>query len=227
MNINLANIDFVPGQGGGGSLTPEEQKALDTLVDSSEGVLNTLFIKSEGISKVSQNPKFDNEDWNNYLYDIDGEIYYKLYSEFFKYNPDNLSFDRLFSLSDANRNVLWKDNSGRLYSGIYNQIDIENETVTTVDLGGEYRYSNNNDNIYKGKYGIYMLTSSKAYKFNEETQKFELLSGTYTTDYKESYYYVGNIKEYDGHILIISGDSFYELIETEDSITITSTDPSL
>ena len=41
MNINLANIDFVPGQGGGGSLTPEEQEALDTLVDSSEGVLYT------------------------------------------------------------------------------------------------------------------------------------------------------------------------------------------
>ena len=225
MNINLANIDFVPGQGGGGSLTPEEQKALDTLVDSSEGVLNTLFIKSEGISKVVQNPKFNYEDWNDYLYDIDGEIYYKLYSEFFKYNPDNLSFDRLFSLSNGNRDVLWKDNSGRFYSGIYNQIDIENKTVTTVDLGGEYRCSNNNDNIYKGKYGIYMLTSSKAYKFNEETQKFELWSGTYTTDYKESYYYVGNIKEYDGHILIISGNSFYELIETEDSITITSTDP--
>lgn len=225
MNINLANIDFVPGQGGGGSLTPEEQKALDTLVDSSEGVLNTLFIKSEGISKVAQNPKFGNEEWNNYLYDIDGEIYYKLYSELFKYNPDNLSFDRLFSLSNGNRAVLWKDNSGRLYSGIYNQIDIENKTVTTVDLGGEYSYSDNNDNIYKGKYGIYMLTSSKAYKFNEETQKFEVWSGTYTTDYKVENFYVGNIKEYDGHILIISGDSFYELIETEDSITITSTDP--
>lgn len=226
MNINLANIDFVPGQGGGGSLTPEEQKALDTLVDSSEGVLNTLFIKSEGISKVAQNPKFENEEWNNYLYDIDGEIYYKLYSEFFKYNPDNLSFDRLFILSDANRAVLWKDNSGRLYSGIYNQIDIENKTVTTVNLGGEYSYSNNNDNIYKGKYGIYMLTSSRAYKFNEETQKFEVWSGTYTTDYKGEYYYSsGKIKEYDGHILIASDDSFYELIETEDSITITSTDP--
>ena len=79
MNINLANIDFVPGQGGsGGSITPEEQDALDTLVNSSEGVLNTLFIKSEGISKVSQNPKFNYDDWNDYLYDIDGEIYYKL-----------------------------------------------------------------------------------------------------------------------------------------------------
>ena len=260
MNINLANIDFIPGQGGGGeavirsldvtengtymapsgvdgynpvsvnvsggggSLTPEEQEALDTLVDSSEGVLNTVEIKSEGILKVSQNPSFNNQDWNNYLYDIDGEIYCKSYAELFKYNPYTLSFDLLFILSESNSSVLWKDNSGRLYSGIYYQIDIENKTVTTVNLGGEYSYSNNNDNIYKGNYGIYMLTPSRAYKFNEETQKFEVFSGTYATDYKNKYYY-GNIKEYDGHIFIASGGSFYELIETEDSITITSTDP--
>ena len=51
MNINLANIDFIPGQGGGGSLTPDEQKALDTLVDSSDGVLNTFVVESEGITK--------------------------------------------------------------------------------------------------------------------------------------------------------------------------------
>ena len=260
MNINLANIDFIPGQGGGeavirsldvtengtysapsgvdgyspvnvnvsgggGSLTPDEQKALDTLVDSSEGVLNTFVVESEGILKLNQNPSFTTSEWYRYLYDIDGEIYCKSDSSLFKYNPETLSFDYLFNLSQYGYSTLWKDNSGRLYEGTYNQIDIENETVTSVELGGPYQYYGNSDNIYKGKYGIYILTSSSAYKFNEETQKFEVWSGTYTTDYKGQFNYYGNVKEYDGHIIIVENSSFYELIETEDSITITSVNP--
>lgn len=260
MNINLANIDFIPGQGGGGeavirsldvtengtysapsgvdgyspvnvnvsgggSLTPDEQEALDTLVNSSEGVLNTIVVESEGITKQNQKPSFTTSDWNRYLYDVDGEIYCKSNSSLFKYNPETLSFDHLFDLSQYGESPLWKDNSGRLYEGIYNQIDIDNETVTSVELGGPYQYYENSDNIYKGKYGIYILTNSSAYKFNEETQKFEVWSGTYTTDYTGDFNYYGDVKEYDGHIIIVKNSSFYELIETEDSITITSVDP--
>lgn len=261
MNINLANIDFIPGQGGsgeavirsldvtkngtymapsgvdgynpvnvnvsggGGSLTPEEQEALDTLVDSSEGVLNTFVVESEGILKLNQNPNFTTSEWYRYLYDVDGEIYCKSDNYLFKYNPETLSFDFLFHLTQYGYAPLWKDNSGRLYEGVSNQIDIENETVTSVELGGPYQYYGNSDNIYKGKYGIYILTDSSAYKFNEETQKFEVWSGTYTTNYQGQFNYYGNVKEYDGHIIIVENDSFYELIETEDSITITSVDP--
>ena len=260
MNINLANIDFIPGQGGGGeavirsldvtengtyrapsgvdgynpvnvnvsgggSLTPDEQKALDTLVNSSEGVLNTIVVKSEGITKQNQKPGFTTSEWNRYLYDVDGEIYCKSSGSLFKYNPETLSFDHLFDLSQYGESTLWKDNSGRLYEGVYSQIDIENETVTSVELGGQYQYYGNSDNIYKGKYGIYILTDSSAYKFNEETQKFEVWSGTYTTDYQDQFNYYGNVKEYDGHIIIVRNGSFYELVETEDSITITSVDP--
>ena len=260
MNINLANIDFIPGQGGGGeavirsldvtengtysapsgvdgyspvnvnvsgggSLTPEEQEALDTLVDSSEGVLNTFVVESEGILKKNQNPGFTTSEWNRYLYDVDGEIYCESNSNLFKYNPETLSFDFLFYLSQYNSVPLWKDNSGRLYEGIYNQIDIDNETITSIALDGPYQYYENSDNIYKGKYGIYILTNSSAYKFNEETQKFEVWSGTYTTDYPGEFNYYGNVKEYDGHIIIVKNGSFYELIETEDSITITSVSP--
>lgn len=224
MNINLANIDFIPGQGGGGSVTPDEQEVLDTLVNPSDGVLNTAYIKSEGIMKKGQNPQFTSYDWYMYLYDVDGEIYCRSNNSLFKYNPETLSFDLLFNLSQYGSGNLWKDNSGRLYEGVSNQIDIENETVTSVDLGGSYVYNTNTDNIYKGKYGIYILYSTEAYKFNEETQKFEVWSGTYTTDYTDEFYN-GNIKEYDGHIIIVKNGSFYELVETEDSITITSVDP--
>lgn len=260
MNINLANIDFVPGQGGGGeavirsldvtengtyrapsgvngynpvnvnvsaggSVTPEEQAALDTLVDSSDGVLNTISIKSEGILNQKQNPIFGTSEWNRYLYDVDGEIYCKADNKLFIYNPETLSFDYLFDLSQYGDNTLWKDNSGRLYEGISNQIDIKNETVTSVDLGGPYQAYTNSANIYKGQYGIYILADSSAYKFNEETQKFEVWAGTYTTDDQYQFNFYGDVKEYDGHIIIVHNSSFYELIETENSITIRSTNP--
>lgn len=260
MNINLANIDFVPGQGGGGeavirsldvtengtyrapsgvngynpvnvnvsaggSVTPEEQAALDTLVNSSDGVLNTISIKSEGILKQKQNPGFTTSEWYRYLYDVDGEIYCRTINKLFKYNPETLSFDYLFDLSQYGDNTLWKDNSGRLYEGISNQIDIKNETVTSVDLGGPYQAYTNSANIYKGQYGIYILADSSAYKFNEETQKFEVWAGTYTTDDQYQFNFYGDVKEYDGHIIIVHNSSFYELIETENSITIRSTNP--
>lgn len=223
MNINLANIDFIPGQGGGGSLTPDEQKALDTLVDSSEGVLNTFVVESEGMTKQSQKPSFKTSEWNRYLYDVDGEIYCKSGGSLFKYNPETLSFDFLFNLSQYTDEPLWKDNSGRLYQGVSSQIDIENKTVTSVRLSNHYQYYGNSDNIYKGKYGIYILTDSIAQKFNEQTQKFRALY-EYTTDYTDTPFN-GDIKEYDGHIIIVKNGSFYELVETEYSITITSVEP--
>lgn len=225
MNINLANIDFIPGQGGGGSLTPDEQKALDTLVDSSEGVLNTFVVESEGKTKQSQNPSFTESNWNKYLYDVDGEIYCKSENKLFKYNPETLSFDFLFDLSQYSDAPLWKDNSGRLYEGVSNQIDIENKTVTSVRLSNHYQYYGNSDNIYKGKYGIYILTDSIASKFDENTQKFRGWSGSYTTDYQGQFNYYGNVKEYDGHIIIVENGSFYELVETEYSIDIISVEP--
>lgn len=224
MNINLANIDFIPGQGGGGSLTPDEQKALDTLVDSSEGVLNTFVVESDGKTKQNQKPSFKTSDWNKYLYDVDGEIYCKSDGSLFKYNPETLSFDYLFNLSQGNNGNLWKDNSGRLYEGVSKQIDIENKTVTNVNLSNHYQYYGNSDNIYKGKYGIYILTDSIASKFDENTQKFRGWYGSYTTDYTDTLFNC-DIKEYDGHIIIVKNGSFYELVETEYSITITSVEP--
>lgn len=225
MNINLANIDFIPGQGGGGSLTPDEQKALDTLVDSSEGVLNTFVVESEGKTEQIQKPNFTESDWNKYLYDVDGEIYCKSSGSLFKYNTETLSFDYLFNLSQVNNGNIWKDNSGRLYEGVSKQIDIENKTVTSVNLSNYYQYYGNSDNIYKGKYGIYILTDSSVFKFDEQTQKFEVWFGSYTTDYQGQFNYYGNVKEYDGHIIIVENGSFYELVETENSITITSVEP--
>lgn len=224
MNINLANIDFIPGQGGGGSLTPDEQKALDTLVDSSEGVLNTIVVESEGETKQNQKPSFTEPGWNKYLYDVDGEIYCKSSDSLFKYNPETLSFDYLFGLSQSSNGNLWKDNSGRLYEGVSYQIDIENKRVTSVNLSNHYQYYGNSDNIYKGKYGIYILTDSSVFKFDEQTQKFRGWYGSYTTDYTDTPFN-GDIKEYDGHIIIVKNGSFYELVETEYSITITSVEP--
>ena len=117
MNINLANIDFIPGQGGsgeavirsldvtengtysapsgvdgynpvnvnvsggGGSLTPDEQEALDTLVDSSDGVLYTKEYK-QNIAERNSNPS-----QNSYMFK---ESLCKLGDDIYAYDNNNL-----------------------------------------------------------------------------------------------------------------------------------------
>ena len=43
MNINLANIDFIPGQGGGGGITPSTPE-VEPLYNKSEGYLNMFQV---------------------------------------------------------------------------------------------------------------------------------------------------------------------------------------
>ena len=152
MNINLANIDFVPGQGGGeavirsldvtengtysapsgvdgynpvnvnvsggGSLTPEEQEALDILVDSSEGVLYTGSF----------------ERYHQYKYDEDIQIIYKVFDDLYCINNGNLYKlnKKTYHLDFINHfenlsSGLWGDKSGRLY-GNDKELNLEDGT---------------------------------------------------------------------------------------------------
>ena len=132
MNINLANIDFVPGQGGGeavirsldvtengtyrapsgvdgynpvnvnvsgggGSLTPEEQKALDTLVDSSEGVLYTKEYR-HNIAELNSNPSKNSiYFFKESLCKLGDDIYAFDSQSLYKLNRDKFVFEKLFT----------------------------------------------------------------------------------------------------------------------------------
>ena len=217
MNINLANIDFVPGQGGGSSLTPEEQEALDTLVDSSEGVLyNSLSeryhqydilididLSTGNVQKVF---------WDD-LYMSDGENLYKLNRESYQFEKI-AHFNEFFSLS-----YFFEDKSGRLYADL-REMNLEDGT-----FGKEINLPENSlsgmgslNNLLYGEYAVWAL-SDNAYKFNESTQEFEQMPLNSTFGYSGIDVYF-NLFKYDGHILGVYNNLTFEVTEYEDHIDV-------
>lgn len=252
MNINLANIDFVPGQGGGGeavirsldvtengtyrapsgvngynpvnvnvsaggSVTPEEQAALDTLVDSSKGTLYTetyerykqvdVNVPSEDITPDAANAVF----WDD-LYIISGNDLYKLNRESYQFDLIN-HFDNMYAGP-----TVFGDKSGRLYWNGY-ELDLENGTIgqNQITLPDHYKQGSI-QNIFYGEYGVWIIGFS-AYKFNESSQVFEqkTLNNTFQYGGQDQY---ANMFKYDGHILGVYNGLTFEVKEYEDHIDV-------
>lgn len=262
MNINLANIDFVPGQGGGGeavirsldvtengtysapsgvdgynpvnvnvsggsSITPEEQDALDTLVNSSEGVLNTVEIKANNLNQMTWG--YGDFFSNYYLYSmVDGSIYNFDHPKLYKLDPKSMNFKLILdNVSSTIQQPLWMDNSGRMFQGTSKEIDLTTGSVTGVNLNSYgYVYRKNRLNLFYGDRGIWIvpntLTNLKLY--DEQLKQF---TGTYTTTLPQDY--SGNIAEdicyvftYKGHKLFhTDANKTYEVVETNDGLTVT------
>lgn len=227
MNINLANIDFVPGQGGGGSLTPEEQDALDTLVDSSKGVLNTVEIKGNNLNKMRWG--YEDDFSNYYLYSmVDGSIYYFPNNKLYKLDPKSMNFNLILdNISTNNHRALWMDNSGRMFQGFDREIDLTTGSVKTVNLNYNYfiaRY--NRPNLFYGDRGIWCVsnTLTDLRLYNEHLKKF---TKPYTTTLPQDY--SGNIASdicnvftYKGHKLFqTKGNKTYEVVETDYGLKVT------
>lgn len=258
MNINLANIDFVPGQGGGGeavirsldvtengtysapsgvdgynpvnvnvsgggSITPEEQDALDTLVDSSEGVLYTDVIKG---NEFNLKPWSGNFNLNMLFPMVDGSIYLIDFPKLYKLTPETMNFEFIVNISSAGR-PLWIDNSGRMFQGNYYEIDLTTGSVTDVNLNwNEYIYNRNRHNLFYGDRGIWCvpntLTDLKLY--DEQLKQF---TGTYKTTLPQGYSGaiasdIQNVFTYKGHKLFHTNtNKTYEVVETNDGLTVT------
>ena len=262
MNINLANIDFVPGQGGGGeavirsldvtengtyrapsgvdgynpvnvnvsggtSITPEEQDALDTLVDSSEGVLNTVKIKGNNLNHM----RWSYEDFfaSYPLYSmIDGSIYNFDYPKLYKLDPKSMSFNLILdNISSSTLQPLWMDNSGRMFQGNTREIDLTTGSVTNVNLNwnGD-RYDRNRLNLFYGDRGIWCVPSglTELKLYDEQLKQF---TGTYTTTLPQDYSGniaadIQNVFTYKGHKLFHTDvNKTYEVVETNDGLTVT------
>lgn len=250
MVINLATIDFCPGQGGGsdpvirtldvtengtyrapegvdgyspvnvnvsggGSITPEEQAALDTLVNASEGVLYTDGFKRY----IQKDVTFENiyadaisaVSWDD-LYIINNGYLYKLNRESYQFDIIN-HFDNMWTGPS-----FFGDNSGRFYWNGY-ELDLENGTIgqDNINLPDYYRNSSL-QNIFYGEYGVWIIGYS-AYKFNETSQQFEEMTLNNTSGYSGQDF-CQNIFKYDGHILGVYGSVTFEITEYEDHIDI-------
>lgn len=224
MNINLANIDFVPGQGGGGSLTPEEQDALDILVDSSEGVLNTVEIKGNNLNKMSWN--YDNIFSNNTLYSmVDGSIYYFIYPKLYKLNPKSMNFNLILDNISTTIDLLWMDNSGRMFQRNNKEIDLTTGSVKDVDLNYNYfTASYNRLNLFYGDIGIWCVERNVSKLYDEQLKQF---TGTYSNTLPQDYsgniaIDIRNVFTYKGHKLFqTKANKTYEVVETNDGLTVT------
>lgn len=227
MNINLANIDFVPGQagqGGGGSLTPEEQDALDILVDSSDGVLYTDVIES---NKFNVKPWSGDFDVYRLFSMVDGSIYLLDSFKVYKWTPETMNFEFIVSISSSNNRALWMDNSGRMFQGNNTEIDLTTGSVKNVKLNYDFfTYSYNRPNLFYGDRGIWCvsntLTDLKLY--NERAKKF---TRPYTTKLPQDYSGhiasdICNVFTYKGHKLFHTDtNKTYEVVETDYGLTVT------
>ena len=135
-DVDLAILEKT-GQGGGGgeggSLTPEQEEAIEKLVNANEGVLVTKEIKSldyyDSYLPNVYGPKYIA---NEHL--TPGEVYFVSNQALWKFNYESISFEKINGyapyLSD---NIVWKDNSGRYYNG-NSQINIETGEIRTKIL---------------------------------------------------------------------------------------------
>ena len=222
MYIDLATINMAPGQvsPGGGSVTPEEQEALNTLVDASEGVLYTEEFESMSSKYIryAVSSYFN----INQVYDTGDGIYSFSNSEFCEFNKTTFQFDFIRRFNISYNELLWKDKTGRFYQGRSYILNFDNGQSTFINLGYPpiVKYFNNKGNIFYGQYAVWCIYDNNAYKFNEDTQKF--VSATINvpvgvTGISETV--CGKFK-YKGHWLFYNNGNIYEIKEYEDHIDI-------
>ena len=228
MNINLANIDFIPGQGGGGGITPSTPEVAP-LFNRENGYLKykqrVIYSRefdamSNKIISVSSDKLYTSSLCNT----IGDKVYmYNPYDEnrFFIFNKNTLSFIeyKIFYLSAPTQSYpMWSDSQGRVYYGnkyILN-IDDESKTVEVIekDLGGDFWQHSGTlkSNIIKKDGVVYMISynNSCAYIFNEETQSFDSsipVQGTFPSNSFHRYF-----SEFEGHWIYDAGKEQTELV---------------
>ena len=215
MNINLANIDFNPGQGGGGSLTPEEQEALDTLVDSSEGVLYTQTFKRYYQDNILLSIYPYAQHVNSVFWD---DMYISYGQDLYKLNRESYQFELMAHFDQDLYTDIFKDKSGRLYCNLW-ELNLDNGSLGPFRLNPiEMSYTGSHSNIFYGEYAVWTL-GSNANKFNETSREFEVMTLNSTFSYTGMDVYK-NLFKYDGHILGVYSDLTFEVTEYEDHIDV-------
>ena len=225
MNINLANIDFIPGQGGGG-ITPSTPEVAP-LYNKSEGYLkyDPAITYLEGMSNEGFTFKnINNNSLKNLVNTIDDKVYAYNPSEnkFFRFNVETFSFDEysLTSYGTIPTQIfpMWSDSQGRVYYGnkfiFIISDDYKTVDMISQDLGGDFQEHTGTikSNIIKKDGVVYMISynNSCAYIFNEETQSFDSsipVQGTFPSNTFYRY-----LTEFEGHWIYDVGKEQTELV---------------
>lgn len=199
-DVDLAILDKIgQGGGGGGSLTPEQEEAIEKLVNANEGVLITKEIKSlDYYDNYLQNVYGPKYIANEHL--THGESYFVSNRALWKFNYESISFEKIADYKEhLTDNIVWKDNSGRYYNG-NSQIDIETGDQIKVvdgiaDVVQNYNYATT---LFRFGNELLNLNIGEVKRFNESTQTFDLMTiGAGSIDIPNSTF----IMYYEGYII--------------------------
>lgn len=224
MNIDLANIDFAPGQGSGGGITPSTPEVAP-LFNKSEGYLKyePAFTVESMSNKMLLLPEIDSTNTNILLNNIGDNIYLfnPLINRFFRFNFETFKFDSYTFLSPEMPSgiyPMWVDSWNIVHYGNSYILNIDDDLKTVgiqnQDLGGDFQYHSGSmkSNIIKKDGVVYMisLNDNCAYIFNGETQSFDSsipVQGTFpsTTFYRY-------LSEFEGHWIYDAGQEQTELV---------------
>ena len=215
-----------------GGLTPEQEAAIEPLEEPSEGILYTKINGAYSVTEKQMSAPNISDSYN-FLEVIGGDVYYTYQDSLWKYDSDLQDFVQVGGYFGMELKPIWKDNSGRIYSGYDYQLDIENVSYTYIQqtTGYDLRYAwsdYNRTNIFIGDKGIYDLNYSqpwgsqatKSYKFDEETQTFhtgQAVAGVIKAANKLQPWF-----KYKGHYLFSNSSSIFEITEGDDEVLTTS-----
>lgn len=223
MNIDLANINFVPGQGGGG-ITPSTPEVAP-LFNKSEGYLKyePAFIIESMSNTILSVPEIDATNTNILLNNIGDNIYLfnPMRNKFFRFNFNTFKFDSYTFLSPdmpSGTYPMWVDSWNIVHYGVSYRLNIDDNLrkvgIENQDLGGDFQYHSGSmkSNIIKKDGVVYMisLNNNCAYIFNEETQHFDSsipVQGTFPSNTFYRY-----LSEFEGHWIYDEGKEQTELV---------------
>lgn len=228
MNIDLANIDFVPGQGGGGGITPSTPEVAP------------LFNKENGYLKYNLTATGYNETWignanfpttygARYVFNVGDGVYNFAPGEdsnIYKFNEGSGKFELI---STANGVVpdtgypMWKTPDGLTRYGINYTVDLQTgyfeDWYHSTDpdgneVGNFYQvYLNSKDNIILGTNGrpyVVSYDSDRAFVWDYSTNDFTItvpLSGIPTANYFRYHIY------FNGKYIVVWNSVMYEFVE--------------
>lgn len=231
MNIDLANIDFVPGQGSGGGITPSTPE-VEPLFNKENGYLNyNLIAPGYGETWIG-NANFPTTYGARYVFNVGGEVYNFASTslggdgKIYKFNEENGKFEMI---STANGNVppkgfpMWKTPDGLTRYGIDYTVDLqtglfdywyhsptpEGNVVSDVYLC----YLSSIDNVILGTNGRPYVVSydfDKAFVWNYNDSDFTItvpVRGVPDASYFHYHCY------FNGKYLIVWNSVMYEFVE--------------
>lgn len=231
MNINLANIDFVPGQGGGGGITPSTPE-VEPLFNKENGYLKyDLIAPGYGETWIG-NANFPTTFDARYVFNVGGEVYNFVPVQvnggdgnIYKFNEVSGKFEMI---SESSGNVpysafpMWKTPDGLTRYGINYTVYLQtgyfedwshSPDPDGNDVSNSYQSYPNIDNVILGTNGRPYVVSydfDKAFVWDYNTNDFTItvpVSGVPDANYWNYHCY------FNGKYLIVLDSVMYEFVE--------------